>query len=332
METDTLETAEAPTGLDIDAASDQIASSIFPESEAPESVDEAPIPDVKTVEPPVQTAEPIAPDVQPEVSTAPKSWPKEMHAHWENVPKEVQTYWQTREKQMLDGLEQYKGAAQYGRTMQEAVHPFEHILKQQGLDAPRAVNALLGAQQRLTTGTLESRQAAYDELGRKLQLRVGQQQPGTEQPHIDPRLQTLEQRYQQIETTLQQQQQDLYQERLAKITQEVNAFASDPAHALFDECADDIMQLVQAGLPLQEAYDKAVWANPVTREKQVQLRIQTESEKARERARLDALPKDKARGVNVRSRETTRTPTEPLGTMEDTMKQTLVSFRNKSIH
>jgi len=50
---------------------------------------------------------------------------------------------------------------------------------------------------------------------------------------------------------------------------EVNAFASDPAHPFFDEVADDIVAFVRAGDSLSKAYEKAVWANPVTREKEI---------------------------------------------------------------
>jgi hypothetical protein len=113
------------------------------------------------------------------------------------------------------------------------------------------------------------------------------------------------------------------------VKKELDAFIADPAHSLFDDCADDIARFVSQGLSLQDAYDKAVWANPVTREKQVQSRLQTEAEKAKERARLDALPKKKAAGVNVRGRETQRTPTEPLGSMEETMRETLAKIKGR---
>lgn len=328
METETTETAEAPTGLDIDAASDQIGADLFPETQ-----EHAPEPT-----PTEQVAEALAPaptepvTQQPEAVNAPKSWPKDMHPHWGKVPKEVQDYWQTREKQMLDGLEQYKGAAQYGKAMQDIITPYAHLLQADGLDATQAVQRLLRAQQHLTTGTLESRQAAYEDLGKRLNLQPPAQTNGAEPSPIDPRIQSLEQQFQQIQRIQTAQQQAALEAARSKASQEVEAFAGDPKNALFDECYEDIVRFIQSGDSLQEAYDKAVWANPVTREKQVQARLQTETEKARERARLDALPKQKARGVNVKSRETSRTPTDPLGSMEDTMKKTMVAIKNKTIH
>ena len=44
----------------------------------------------------------------------------------------------------------------------------------------------------------------------------------------------------------------------------METFALDTkAHPYFDEVADDIIALLKTGASLQEAYDKAVWANPV---------------------------------------------------------------------
>ena len=337
-----VETADSGTEFDMDAAVERLGADLFPEpTTTPEPTDDFPdevpaAPEIAAKTTPPPSTAPQAPSQAPEppvVSPAPKSWPKEMHDHWGKTPPEVQKYWETREKQMLEGLDQYKGAAQFGKAIQDVVTPYQHILQSQGVDAPRAVGALLQAHQRLTMGTVESRRAAYEELGRNLGLHTptyaNGDATGTAQapPPIDPRVQSLEERFNQIQQTLTAQQQAALDTARTKAAQDVEAFASDPAHALFDECADDIVRFVQQGASLQEAYDKAVWANPVTREKQMQTRLQTEAEKARERARLDALPKKKAAGANVRGRETQRTPTEPLGSMEDTMRETLAKLK-----
>jgi hypothetical protein len=73
-----------------------------------------------------------------------------------------------------------------------------------------------------------------------------------------------------------------------------------------------------------------VWANPVTRAKEL-ARVQTETEtKFKENARLTALPKKQAAGVNVRSRDSQRAPTDTAeGTMEDTLRSTLKSIKDR---
>ena len=79
-------------GIDIESTSNELAADLFPESEREPTEQE-----------PEQRAEPeVEPEtvVEPEpeiVSTAPKSWPKEMHDHWAKMPKETDTM-KTKEK------------------------------------------------------------------------------------------------------------------------------------------------------------------------------------------------------------------------------------------
>ena len=69
-------------------------------------------------------------------------------------------------------------------------------------------------------------------------------------------------------------------EERARIEIEVNAFAADPEHPYFDELSDEIVAILKTGASLAEAYEKAVWANPVTREKEI-LRRQKNSNSGR---------------------------------------------------
>lgn len=327
MEPETVADSNTEVSFDMDAAVERIGSQLgLPDPVAPEEPEAlAPAP------PEISAAAPM-----PE-SPAPKSWPKEMHEHWGKTPKEVQSYWDTREKQMLDGLEQYKTDAQMARQFHTVLQPFQPILQAQGLNAPQAVQYLLNAHQRLTQGSEQSRRAAYDELGRSLGMTAAQVAQATQtQAPVDPALSSLQQQMQAIQADLTARQQQeaqfahqRYQEAQVRTTKEVEAFASDPAHAHFEEVADDIVLLLKTGLPLQEAYEKAVWANPLTREKNLQARLLSETEKQKETARLNALPKARALRSTIRSVDSRRTPTEPLGKMEDTIKATLQEMRQR---
>jgi len=328
------------TGFDMDSAVERLGNVLLPEAETPEEkpstapVAEALVEQTTPEKPVVETptaATPVAttPDA-PITSTAPKSWPKEMHDHWAKTPPEVQQYWQTREKQMLDGLDQYKQAATFGKTFNDVIAPYHEDFQRHGVDPQRAVAFLLEANRRLTTGTPESRQQAYQELGRNLGLQAqASPQPGEAPAPLDPTVQTLKQQVDQILQAQTRQQQAALEAARAKSQSEVDAFAADPNNAFFDEVTDDIVKFIKAGDSLQDAYQRAIWANPVTREKQMQARLQTEAEKAKERARLDALPKKKAQSVNVRGRDTSRTPTEPVGSMEETLRDTLTKIKTR---
>ena len=134
--------------------------------------------------------------------------------------------------------------------------------------------------------------------------------------------------FNQLETQLTQREQAILNERKTQVAKEVEAFAADNPY--FDEVADDIIPLLNHGMQLKDAYERAIWANPVTRAKEM-ARVQTEAEaKLKEKAKKDAEVAKKASGVNVRNRDTGTAPTAPKGTMEDTMRDTLAKIRARS--
>ena len=300
-----VETTEAAP--DISGMAERIGNELFPAKDTTGSEPEA----VETPAPPV--AETVAPP--PTVRSVPKSWPTEMHEHWGKIDPKVQEYWETREKQMLEGLDQYKQDAAFAKSLRDVVTPYKPILQAAGIDEVRAVQTLLNAHYRLTQGSPESRKSAYEELGRQIGLITEPAAP------VDPQVAALQNTVQTIQQQHQAMLQAQYQEKRAVLEKEIEAFAADKTHPYFEEVADDIIVLLKAGKPLQEAYDKAVWANPVTRAKEQARLLQEHEAKLKENARLEALPKKKAKGVNIESRDAGRAPTEPLGSLEDTIKQ-----------
>lgn len=325
--TETTETTQ--TDL-IDSMSDTIGGNLFPEEPAKESAESEVAPSTGPVADQQATVQPAV--TTPTVRQAPKTWPKEMHDHWGKLDPAVHDYLEKREKQMLDGLTGYKDAAEYGKGIHTALQPYDADFKHNNVDHATGIKFLLDANRQLTTGSPESRRAAYEALGKRLGLSGagGEQTPAA--PSTDPTVQRLMADMHEIKSSQEQQRQRIQQETKTKITQEVDAFAADTkAHPYFDECADHIVRLIQAGYPLQEAYDTAVMANPVSKQKEI-ARIQTEHEaKLKENARLQSLPKNKARGVNVQSQDTRRGgPTDPLGSMEETIKETLAAQRARA--
>jgi hypothetical protein len=253
---------------------------------------------------------PAAPE-QPVVRAAPKSWAKEQHEHWAKVPKEAQDYIELREKQMLDGLEQYKGDAGFGKSMREVTTPYKSLLTAQGVDEAKAVQYMMNTHWKLST-LPPAEKAAHLALVAKhysVDLAALPKADETETPAIK----ALRERQDKLESSLTQREQTALTEAKTRVVSEVDAFWKDPANVYADEVATDMVPFLNAGLSLKDAYEKAVWANPVTRAKE-QGRLQTETEKKlRENARLDALKAKKAKEANVSGRDTRRAPTEPSG-------------------
>lgn len=317
-------TETTETGFDVDAAADTIGAQLFDGHTTPASdADDTPT----DVEPPAQAAPPAA-----ELLPAPKSWPKDMHDHWGKVPKEVQEYiTNIREKQMLEGIEQYKQAAQYGKSLNDVLAPYQSLLQSKGLDAPRAVADLMQAYTALTQGTPEQRRAAYAQMGKNLGIPAAPDPSAPVNP-VDPEVQSLKTQFDQIQAQLTAQQQEAYTAAQRQALSEVETFASDAAHGYFEELQDDILGFLKLGDSLQGAYEKAMWANPATRAKEIARTQQDTEAKLKEHARLEALPKKHAKSVNLGGRDTQRVPTDPIGSMEDTLRATATSLRSRVAH
>ena len=80
------------------------------------------------------------------------------------------------------------------------------------------------------------------------------------------------------------------------------------------------------------AYEKAVWANPVTRQKEIE-RLNAEAEAARsKKAQEEAAKAKAATAANIRNRDTQRTPTEPRATMrnlDDALRDSMREIRSR---
>lgn len=313
--TDSLET------YDIDAVSDRIGAALLgPESvtdraDSVRSDEEVSPPDTMSA-----NSEPLRPDLLP----PPASWKKEMHEHWGKMPREAQAYYNEREQQMLDGMKGFK-------QISEVIKPYESVFSQSGMSAYQVIDRLLKAHTLLTQGDIASRKQAYDTLGKNLRLveEAAQAQQANGQP-VDPSIKALQDKLSTIEQGLLAQQQAIYDEARSKASQEVDVFAADTkAHPYFDEVAEEMQLFLRQGASLQEAYDKAVWVNAATRAKE-QARTLTEHDaKLKENARLQTLPKKKAVAANVRGSGDGQASTEPVGSLEDTIKSTLRDIQQR---
>jgi len=319
---DPTETA-SDTGFDLDASMDAIAT------EMPDSVEET----TEQSELPLDTKE--TPDKtetsdKPAVREMPKSWAKDKELLWARLDDEAKDYYGQREKQFLDGLEQYKGDAGFAKQFKEVITPYKPMLTAAGVTETDAIKFLLNAQYKMTNGTPEQRKAAYEEIGRNLGL--VQEAAAAVDPNapVDPRLNQLQQRMNALESARTQEQQRTLREAEASAKSEVEKFASDPKHEHFEAVATDMVPLINAGLSINDAYERAVWGNPVTRALE-QAKAQTAQEaKLKENARLNALKARTAASSNLRGTESPSEPTEPKGKLFDDMGDILKEIKSRA--
>lgn len=254
---------------------------------------------------------------------APKSWAVEHHESWAKLDPKVQEYIELREKQMGEGVESFRGEAEYGRTLKKTIEPFLPDIQAMGATEAQAIQYLMGAHQMLQRGTAEQRGALFLKLARDYGVDVKALAGAAgDAPAPNPEVVELRQQLQGLTRTLTAQQHQEFEARRATVMKDVQTFFADPKHPYAAEVADHIVLLLQnPNNTLESAYEQAVWANPATRAKE-QARLQEESERAlREKAEKEAAEAEKARGTRVRGQQE-RSATEPLGSIDDTMRDT----------
>lgn len=271
----------------------------------------------------------------PQPKSAPKSWKKELHDAFGKLDPAVQDYILERETQVEQGFLSNKEHVEFGRKVRDVVTPYEAMLTSQGVDTPTALRYLLNAHynlshvdegQRLQTFLQVAKSYRIDPAKAIAALQSSGQTPADEPPAV----RELRERTARMEQALQSERAAKYNQIKAEAAQEIAAFAADPKHPYFKEVEHQIALLMQdPSITLEQAYEQAVYANPVTRAKELD-RLRQEAEKAaREEAEKKAAEATKARGTRIRGDERGRESPDPLGSMEDTMRETLREIRSR---
>lgn len=328
--------------FDVGAAVDEIGSGLgfdVPE----EKTDDDVVLDVAA-----PAAEPAAAEAKPEegmqptaeakpaaVDEAPKTWRKEASATWAALPSEAKAEILKREADIFAGIESYKVDATFGKSVKQVVAPFEGILKQNNMDPVQTINGLLNSHYALATGTREQKENLFRLLAKDYQIDIASLIPSGQQagepPYIDPAVADLRQKLAGVESELTQARQARLNESKANISKQVASFAEDPKNIYFNELADDMASLVQRGVAgtLQEAYEKAIWLNPVTRAKETS-RIATEqASTAAAAAKAKVATAKAATAANVKTSAKSGSATAPLGTLDDTLASALAEIKSR---
>lgn len=269
-----------------------------------------------------ETGTPAASTLQP-----PKTWRPEAAAKFATLPPEVQQEVLKREEDIFKGLESYKADASIGKALKGVVQPYLQVFQAQGVDPMQQVTGLMRAHVALSTGSPEQKQQFFQHLAKEYGVDLG-----TEAPYVDPQVAGLQKQLSDLQSRLNGREQHEANEARSKLQAEIDSFASDPAHQYFDEVANDIAGLLRSGAAkdLKEAYDKAIWANPITRAKE-QARLTAEAEaKAKAEAAERAKQARKATGANVKSSAKAASGTAPLGSIDDTLNAALATIKSRA--
>jgi len=306
---DTLRSALAGVlARDASAAVDaEIEAAVEPESapaedDVPDQSTETP-PDVAPAETPAQAVE------------APSAWSAEEKAEFAKLPRAVQATVARREQDRERHFTQEAQKIAETRTrfaeIDRVLEPRRRDFAMSGMSEGAALSQLFALNDFATSdpagfiawfaqvrgvdlGSLDARPASME---------AGEVVP----PIIEQRISSLEQR--------------LQAEKSAGAARQIEAFRANGAHPHFDAVRADMGALIQAGAAttLDEAYQKAVWANPQVREKMLADQRSADEAKRMEAAKARAAAARKATGTQPRPNGA-GSPGQAQGTWQDTLQ------------
>jgi hypothetical protein len=322
--------------FDFEVASDSLGEELgFLENDPdPAPTDPAPA-DPTPTDPVVKQAAPSDPaPVDPAAlpPDVPKTWRKEAAAHWAALPEQVRAEITKREQDIFSGLESYKSDAQLGKGFQSAIQPHAQLLRQQNIDPVALTSGLMRAHVTLSTADEAGRIAAFQQLAQSYGIPLSSLQPPEDQLYVDPSVKDLQSKFQSIESRLQAESARTAQAEQAKLVKDIETFAADPANGYFSEVSKDMVTLLERGVAttLQDAYQKAVWTNPVTRAKEVARQAAEANAKASAEAATKAAAAKAAMAAKVSPRQRGGGAATTSGTMDDTISETLAAIKNRA--
>lgn len=332
--------------FNVDAAVDEISSGLgfaeedssgkgevdldvkMPEPVAEKEVADAPSPDASTAGS-VLAEKPEIP--QPSEDKAPLTWRKEAAAIWASLPSEAKNEVLKREQDMFKGLEQYRESANYANTFRQAISQFEPLLRANNMDPIKTAAGLFAAHHALATSAPDRKLELLRTLAADYNIDIAQAAI-YEAPYVDPAVSDLQSRLNEVQSRLAAADAEKQEAKRSSIASEVTAFAADSKNPYFDTVADDIAQLLRTGAAatLQEAYDKAVWTNPVTRAKEIARQTAEATAKAAQTAQVRVNSVKQATAANVTTRGKTGSTAAPTGTLDDTLSSALSEIRSRA--
>lgn len=259
--------------------------------------------------------------------TAPKTWRKEAQAEWDKLSPTVQSEILKREEDMFRGLEGYKQDATFGKSMQQALAEYMPTLQQYNINPVAQVAGLMKAHHTLVFGDAATKQALF----RQIAADYGVELPSageSEAPFTDPQVKTLMDEVKSLQSKLSHYESAQQASVIEKTKSEIDAFLADPAFPYAKELTTDMAKLISSGNAkgLKDAYEQAIWLNPTVRQKELARQQKESAEQKRIKAQTDAEKARKASAANVTTSSKDASRTAPVGTMDDTLQQTLTDI------
>lgn len=275
---------------------------------------------------------------KPQTKEMVKAWKKEMAETWAKLPPEAQDYIAQREAQVEEGFKVQAPAVKYANAVFGLLAPHEGLLKSQGMtNHVDFLNSMVQAHVVLSSHPDAQRYQYMANVFKSYGLDPAKVAEAYTALGVQPPAQEtaaereLRARLTKVEEATKTEQTQRFNALKASTDAEVAAFAADPKHQFFDEVASEVsLFLADPRITLEKAYEMAVFANPVTRAKEL-ARLRGDAEKtAREEADKAAAAAAAAKGTRIRGKEEHRASPDLLGSMDDTLRSTLKEIHSRT--
>lgn len=269
-----------------------------------------------------------------DIAKAPTTWKPEAQAEYAKLPETVRKEIHKREEDFHRGIEQYRGAAQFGQDIAKEFQPYQKMLESIKVAPSQMVNAALQFEYQIRTGTPEQKLDLMHRLAKAYGVNLDGSATETDDENAEiighPFFQQLKQELDGVKSQLTAREQREKEEaekaeqaERERIRNDIAAFQSDSKNEFYGQVKGQMLQLIQSGqaTDLKDAYDKAVWINPEVRAKLIARQQETERKETEKAER--AAKARKAANLNVAPRATPPGKATGKGTMEEALGSAL---------
>jgi len=247
-----------------------------------------------------------------------KSWKAEAAAELEKLPETVQKHIIEREEQFHKGIEQYKSAANFAKSIDKSIAPYRGYLDEMQVAPDIAFFNLLKTEHTLRRGSYQEKAEMLMKLAHDYQIDMNQL---AGLPY-DPTMHNLKAQLDEKERQLRDASEFKQSHEDAQIQSKISDFAQQ--HEYFTEVQSTMADLLERGLAndLDDAYEKALRLNDNTFQK-----VYAQQQGGGNRQNLtqadQAAKAAKAAAVSVKGSPAGATRTVIPATTEDAVRQAM---------
>lgn len=242
-----------------------------------------------------QTAQTPPEQAKPAIE-APVSWTAEKKAEWASLPPTLQDYIAQRDKESHEAISRAGQQIKAFEPIGKVIEQFAHVFQKSGLQPHDGIARMMAVNEMLE----QNAPAAIREIAKAYGVNLSGDAEQNATPESQ-RIAELEARLAKTESHLTAQQRQQVNAENATLAREIADFAKDKPH--FESVRKVMAGLMSSGAAetMQDAYDKAIHADPTIRQSlQVEAQAAAEAKRKADEAERVAKAK-KAAGVNVKS-------------------------------